>query len=234
MNTPSIPSDTPNAIHLTSIDDINHVMYINLDSRQDRRQHIEVTLDRLGIDPSKITRLAATQTRNGAIGCSISHIRCLLHAKEHNWPHVLIVEDDLQFTDITKFKSQCNKFLQTGIRWDVVLMAGNNVGPHGPITDCCVKISMCQTTTGYLVKQDYYDTLLSNFKTGVDMLVANPRNHIQFAIDKYWFNLQKKDDWFLIYPLYGTQATNYSNIEGRHTNYDKLMLTLDKSYRDYV
>lgn len=228
MNTPQIHPSTSDSVPLTSIDDINHVMYINLDSRTDRRRHIEVTLARLGIDPSKIHRLSATKTSNGAIGCSISHIRCLIHAKEHNWPHVLIVEDDLQFTDITKFKTQCNNFLQTGTHWDVVLLAGNNVGPHGPVTDCCVKVSMCQTTTGYLVKQEYYDTLLSNFKQGVDMLAVNPRHSNHFAIDKYWFHLQKKDDWYLIYPLYGTQVTNYSNIEGRNTNYDTLMLTLDK------
>jgi GR25 family glycosyltransferase involved in LPS biosynthesis len=203
-------------------------MYINLDSRTDRRRHIEVTLARLGIDPSKIHRLSATKTINGAIGCSISHIRCLIHAKEHNWPHVLIVEDDLQFTDIPKFKTQCNNFLQTGIHWDVVLLAGNNVGSHGPVTDCCVKVYTCQTTTGYLVKQEYYDTLLSNFKQGVDMLIVNPRQSNHFAIDKYWFHLQKKDAWYLIYPLYGTQVSNYSNIEGRNTNYDTLMLTLDK------
>jgi glycosyl transferase family 25 len=217
-----------NTLPLTCIDGINHVMYINLNSRPDRKLHIERELDQLGITPGKIQRLPATQLANGAIGCSISHLRCLLYAKQQNWPHVMIVEDDLHFSDIDKFKKQFNTFLQTIPHWDVVLLAGNNVGPYTRVSDCAVKITMCQTTTGYLVKNEYYDRLANNIKTGIDLLLANPKKPMYFAIDKYWFRLQGVDNWFLVYPLYGTQLSNFSDIEGKHTNYDMLMLTLDK------
>ena len=92
-----------------------------------------------------------------------------------------------------------------------------------------VQIQACQTTTGYFVKQEYYDKLLNNFKESLERLLREPKKYTYFAIDKYWFSLQHKDRWFLIYPLTVTQQSNHSNIENKFTNYDMLMLTLDKS-----
>ena len=48
------------------------------------------------------------------------------------------------------------------------------------------------------------------------------------SIDKYWFNLQSKDRWYLIIPLTVTQREDYSDIEKRPTNYTPAMLDLDK------
>ena len=208
--------------------DIKYVFYINLDKRPDRKTLVENELLSLGIDPTAIRRFRAIELSNGAIGCSLSHLRCIQHAKNENLPYIMVVEDDLKFTDIEKFGIQFDKLLQSHTDWDVVLLAGNNVGPYNILSDCAVKINQCQTTTGYLVKQEYYDTLIENFSNGIRLLVANPQHHIHYAIDRYWFKLQSKDNWLLVYPLYGTQLSNYSNIEKRYTNYDNLMLVLDK------
>jgi hypothetical protein len=51
---------------------------------------------------------------------------------------------------------------------------------------------------------------------------------VLYAIDKYWFNLQKVDNWFLIIPLTVTQREDYSDIEKRPTNYTNVMTDLDK------
>ena len=56
-----------------------------------------------------------------------------------------------------------------------------------------------------------------------------PDKHVLYAIDKYWFQLQKKDKWYLIIPLSVTQREDYSDIEKRPTNYSNAMLDLDKS-----
>ena len=112
--------------------------------------------------------------------------------------------------------------------WDVIIVGGNNVPPYQKIDDTCVKISSCQTTTGYLVNGHYFDTLIENFRTGVKKLMENPQLHAMYAIDKYWFNLQKKDNWYLIIPLTVTQREDYSDIEKRPTNYSNVMTDLDK------
>lgn len=214
---------------ICDISDINHVVYINLDSRPDRKLHVERELTSIGILSENITRFSAIELNDGALGCSLSHLNCIRKAKEANWPHILLVEDDIRFIDIPKFKEQFSKLLKTIDRWDVVLLAGNNVGPYTIVSNCAVKIEACQTTTGYLVKQEYYDTLITNFENGIQNLMKYPNLRPLYAIDKYWFSLQTKDTWLMVYPLYGTQCISYSNIEQRSVNYDTLMLRLDKS-----
>lgn len=210
---------------MNSISDIKHAYYINLESRPDRKIHVKKQLTNIGI---KAKRFKAIKLTNGALGCSMSHLNLLQTAKRNEWPHILIVEDDILFTDPSLFVNQFNKFLESHKDFDVVLIGGNNVPPFEIIDDTCVKVSKCQTTTGYLVKSHYYDTLINNFKTGIEKLMVEPQNHVIYAIDKYWFTLQKEDNWFLIIPLTVTQREDYSDIEKRPTNYSRAMLDLDK------
>ena len=210
-----------------TIKNIEHAFYINLESRFDRKQHVEEQLTNIGINA---TRFNAIKLNNGAIGCSMSHLKCLEIAKQNNWKHVLIVEDDILFLNPELFKNQLNKFLKNHANFDVVLIAGNNMPPYQKIDDSCVKVYRCQTTTGYIVKRHYYDILIANIREGIQKLMKNPEQHVTYAIDKYWFRLQEKDNWFLITPLSVTQREDYSDIEKRHTNYTRVMVDLDKEW----
>jgi glycosyl transferase, family 25 len=209
---------------MNSISDIKHAFYINLESRPDRKIYVEEQLKNIGLNAK---RFNAIKMQNGAIGCSMSHLRLIETAKANDWDHVLIVEDDIQFTNPTLFIGQFSKFLSNH-DFDVVLIAGNNMPPYTKIDDTCVQVTHCQTTTGYLVKNHYYDALIKNYKAGILNLMKDPRNHALYAIDKYWFNLQAKDRWYLITPLTVTQREDYSDIEKRPTNYTPVMLDLDK------
>jgi len=81
-----------------------------------------------------------------------------------------------------------------------------------------------------MVKQHYYDILIANMKAGLHLLMKEPANHFHYAIDKYWFQLQMRDKWFLITPLSVVQREDYSDIEHKTTNYSRLMLDLDKPH----
>ena len=211
---------------MNSIADIKHAFYINLASRPDRKQHVELQMQQLGI---QVERFNAVKLPNGALGCSMSHLKCLEIAKKFGWPHLLIVEDDILFLKPKLFKTQMSKFLSTHKSWDTILIGGNNVPPYQAIDDTCVKVGSCQTTTGYLVNGHYFDTLIDNFRAGIKLLLENPSQHVLYAIDKYWFQLQKRDNWYLIIPLSVTQREDYSDIEKRATNYVAAMLDLDKA-----
>ena len=210
---------------MNSIADIKHAFFINLDSRPDRKQHVEGQMSMLGI-PAE--RFKAIKLKNGAIGCSMSHIKLLETAKANNWPHILIVEDDILFTKPALFIEQLNMFLSGHKDFDVVLFAGNNMPPYTIVDESCVRVSKCQTTTGYLVQRHYYDTLIANYKKGIEGLMREPHNHGLYAIDKYWFHLQAIHKWYLITPLTVVQREDYSDIEKRPTNYTQHMLDLDK------
>jgi len=210
---------------MKSIQDIKHALYINLETRPDRKLHVEEQFRSLGIN---CERFNAIKLPNGAVGCSMSHLKCLETAKQNNWPHLLLVEDDILFTNPTLFISQLNYFLSNHTSFDVLLIAGNNVPPYIPVDESCVKVTKCQTTTGYLVQSHYYDTLIQNYKEGIKNLMKYPDSHRFFAIDKYWFKLQERDKWYLIIPLTVIQREDYSDIEKKNTNYGRLMLDLDK------
>jgi glycosyl transferase family 25 len=210
---------------MNTIADIKHAYFINLDSRPDRKQHVEGQMSLLGI---RAERFKAIKLKNGAIGCSMSHIKLLEMAKANNWPHILIVEDDILFTKPSLFIEQLNQFLSGHKDFDVALFAGNNMPPYTIVDNSCVRVSKCQTTTGYLVQRHYYDTLIANYKAGVGLLMREPHNHRLYAIDKYWFHLQAIHKWYLITPLTVVQREDYSDIEKRPTNYARPMLDLDK------
>jgi glycosyl transferase family 25 len=212
---------------ISNISDIKHSFYINLESRPDRKKHVEEQLQIIGIQAD---RFNAIKLPHGALGCSMSHLKCIEIAKENNWEHVLIVEDDIKFLNPEVFINQFNKFLNSHSEWDVVLIAGNNLPPHKIIDDSCVKVSHCQTTTGYIVKKHYYNTLIDNIRNGITNLIKEPKLHYLYAIDKYWFKLQEKDSWFLITPLTVTQREDYSDIEKRPTNYTRAMIDLTKEW----
>ena len=214
-----------------SVADITNIFYINLSERNDRRIHIESELNKVGF--TKYERFNAVKMPNGdgRIGCSMSHLKCLELAKERGYNHILICEDDTTFLNPELFKKQLNHCLTTmHNKWDVILLAGNNVPPYTLINDACIKVTRCQTTTIYLVNGNYFDRLIENIKEGIKCLMKEPTRHIDFAVDKYWLKLQYKDMWLLITPPTVIQREDYSDIEKRNTNYSQLMLDIDKAY----
>lgn len=217
---------------INSLTDIKHIFYINLEHRKDRKEHVETQLKSVGL--TQFERFNAVKLSNGRVGCSMSHLQCLKLAKERNYDHLLICEDDTTFLNPTLFKNQINTFFQNiniNIKkWDVLLLGGNNVPPYQPIDDTCIRVSHCQTTTCYLVQNHYFDTLIANIKEGIQHLMREPDNHRYYAIDMYWLQLQKKDIWLLIVPLSVIQKEDYSDIEQRRTNYSGMMLDLNKEH----
>jgi GR25 family glycosyltransferase involved in LPS biosynthesis len=210
---------------MQNIKDIQYALFINLDTRKDREIEVINEFKQLDIP---IERMNATKLHNKRVACSMSHLKCLQTAKNNKWNHVLIVEDDIQFLKPQLFIDNLNKFLSSSILWDVLLFAGNNMPPYTNYDDFCVKVTRCQTTTGYLVLSHYYDILINNIKEGIKLLIKNPDSHFFYAIDKYWINLQTKDNWFLITPLTVIQREGFSDIENKKTNYSSLLLDLNK------
>ena len=105
-------------------------------------------------------------------------------------------------------------------KWDVLLLAQghNNLGPlNGRIR----KVNACTTTSGYIVKANYIETLLKNFRAAVKKMQKQieTRNtellqegkpltkfiHGVAAIDQEWAALQKRDIFYIFDPMIGTQ-----------------------------
>ena len=201
--------------------DLSNVYYINLTERVDRKKAVEDELYKLNW---KYERFNAIKLADGRIGCSMSHYRLLEMAKKNNMEYIVIVEDDIMFTKPEQYAEMLEGFIRSNMEYDVLLLAGNLRPPFTKINDNLLKITKGWTTTGYIVKKRYYDKLMANIKEGVTKLMANPAHHHLYAIDAYWQKLQETDNWFILMPRTVTQRPNYSTIEKRFTDYNRLML----------
>ena len=141
------------------------IYIINLKHRQDRIQNILTQFQNIKCVNIKVFN--AIKYNPPFLGCSLSHLCLINYAKTNNMPFIIIVEDDITFLDPVKFKIQLSKFLKYHPHFDVLLLGGNNMPPYKQIDDTCIRVSLCQTTTGYIVQQHYYDTLIKNFKEGI-------------------------------------------------------------------
>jgi glycosyl transferase family 25 len=207
---------------------LKNTLFINLEHRKDRLEHVTKQFEKLGI---KGERFNAIKTTSGAIGCTMSHIKCLELAIERNYDYVLICEDDITFLDINIFTDSITKlYNDKEINWDVLLISGNNAPPYEKTRDYCVRISNCRCGTGYIVKNHYLKKLVQNMREGLAHLIRDPTNKPKYALDMYWNSLQRADQWYLLTPLTVVQAPCYSDIELRNVNYKDLMLDLDKPW----
>lgn len=201
-----------------------NTLYINLDYRTDRLENIHKEFEKMGI--INFERFPAIKMKMGNVGCTLSHIKCIELAKARGWPHVFICEDDISFKNPKVLKKSIENFTESN--WDVLVIGGNNCPPFIPISEYYVKVMNVQTTTGYIIKNHYYDILLANFKEGLDCLIREPEKKKQYSLDIYWKTLQQRDRWFMLIPLTVVQYYDYSDIEEKVVDYSQLMLDLDK------
>jgi GR25 family glycosyltransferase involved in LPS biosynthesis len=205
-----------------------HTLFINLEQRTDRLEHAMSEFKKMNINAERVN---AVKMKNGAIGCTMSHIKCIELAKSRDWEHVFICEDDITFLNPELLKRNIEMFYNNDdILWDVLIIGGNNVPPYQQLYEYAARIFRNQTTTGYIVNKHYYDVLLTNFKESATNLLRNPNNKREYALDIYWNRLQMQDFWYMITPPTVTQYENYSDIEKRNTNYDFLMLDMEKQW----
>jgi glycosyl transferase family 25 len=190
---------------------IEKVVYINLEHRKDRRNEIENELSPF-FDKNKLTRFEAVKETIGAIGCTKSHIAVIEMAIENKWKNCLIVEDDCMWVNFNKGYKKLKCLVDKP--YDVIMLGST----FSIIDKTNFKLSKGSTTCSYLVSQNYYSTLLQNFKEGLEKLLKT-LDYPNYAIDVYMNNLIKKDNWYGIYPPMCIQRESYSDIENRYVNY---------------
>lgn len=204
---------------------IDHIIYINLDKRIDRRKHIEENIIPIfGIE--KVTRLSGIEDKHGSIGCAKSHIAALELSIINKWNNVLILEDDVSIQpSFYKNLDSLKKLLHN--TYDVILLGGGWAS-YNKITKKVYESSCC---ISYIVNKSYYYVLLHNFKESLKLLniffetnhIYKPREYEKFAIDYRWKILQKNDNWFILNMM--TPIKSYSDITNTIEDYSKFFVS---------
>jgi glycosyl transferase family 25 len=197
---------------------IDKILYINLDSREDRKNEIEKQFVRANIPSDKFHRISADYNKLGALGCTSSHIKCLKYAIQNNFMNVLILEDDFNFIEnIDTVNDSIQNIVNFGNDWDVIFFSGN-VHKCVPFNSTFDRALDVQCASGYLVNSRYYLKLLNNFEKGYRLFSINKTPQL-YAVDMYWKILQPLDKWYIFSTKIGYQRESYSDIEKKIVNY---------------
>ena len=108
----------------------------------------------------------------------------------------------------------------------MLLLGGNMFHPWSEHSEDAYRIHKCFTTTAYIIREHYYDTLINCWQEALEKLVKTKNRN--YSLDVAWFPLQQRDTWLLVKPLQVHQRAGYSDIENKNTDYKDLMLSLKK------
>lgn len=208
----------------SGIENYPHLFYINLAHRTDSKERLIGELEKVHYPHARIHRINAVGKKNGALGCGLSHIKALEQIQEMNLKEAIILEDDFVWKVPPE---EVRTILQDALGqsyWKICLLACN-----GYVSDThnhLGKVDVCQTASGYIVRRDYVQSLLDNWRAtmtrqeNIDTHEAAdiPENHI----DQSWKTLQSQDSnvWVATQPLLGIQGDSYSDIMQGHVNYN--------------
>jgi glycosyl transferase family 25 len=199
-----------NNINNNKMEDIEKVVYINLDHRTDRMESVVNELRKV-FPKNKIIRFSAIKDdTHGGIGATKSHIAVLKMAIENKWKNVLILEDDMIWNNTSGFVKVENYMKEP---YDVMVLGG-----HSMRFDKSNRLIHALSMTAYVVSNHYYNTLLANFEEGLDKFIET-KTYNKYAIDQYWNLLMVKDNWKGIVPGLCTQKPGYSDIDKKNVNW---------------
>jgi glycosyl transferase family 25 len=191
---------------------IDKIVYINLDHRTDREEMMQKVLAYANVPAEKILRFSAIQDTNGSIGCTKSHIAILEMAIAQQWGPCLILEDDILWNKFSTGYALLEKL--SSQPYDVI-----HLGPSFPkYNEETYRLHYGKTTSSYLVHPSYFQTLLTNYKTGLELLIRTG-DVPKYSLDVFWTHLQKEDRWYVIAPCLCLQAPGYSDILHQNVNY---------------
>jgi glycosyl transferase family 25 len=188
-----------------------HIFYINLEKRADRRTEIENEVRKFNLF-GKTERFNAVHTpQQGNLGCAMSHLAVLKLARERKYPKVLILEDDFYFV-VNKevFEHELTQFFESNIPYDVLMVSYHIQRSEPTAYPFVQKVIEAQTGSGYIVHENFYNTLIAVYEEAVPLL-QQTNKHWEYANDQSWKRLQPVSNWFALTTRCGKQRDGFSD-----------------------
>jgi GR25 family glycosyltransferase involved in LPS biosynthesis len=190
---------------------IDHIFYINLEKRTDRREEMETECRNMGLPCERIEGIPYWI---GGVGCGLSHIKALKTAKQRGYKNVLIFEDDFEFlVGKDKFEDMLNKLFtdEMNFEFDICFLS-YNLFEFLPMEGnfSFVKAIKIQTFSGYIVNEKMYDNLINIHSYAVDMF-ARTNYHWAFSIDQMWNQIVPLYNILIPVVRIGKQRAGYSD-----------------------
>ncbi len=203
---------------------IDAILYINLEHRKDRLDHIKKEIRKIHPDMSKAQRIDAIKDDIGVLGCVLSHIKALqLFISNPSWNTCMILEDDFTFTSNNSFEIHKNiSYMFNKIQDFDVILLGTGVANYNdePSEYPLIKrVLSSQTTSGYIISRKYIFTLLANFIKGSKLMKKEGWKE-EYCLDIYWKQLMPFGKWYTFQNRIGYQYGSHSDIENKFCDYN--------------
>lgn len=157
---------------MTAFDFFDKIFYINLDRRDDRREHVENEFDKIHV-LDKVERVPGYGIPgDSAGGCFLSHAKCVQIAKSRRYRNILIFEDDISFINhdiITDtIINSTRDLIDVDPTWDLFYIGGDLCGKSRLVTENLIKVNKMWCTQGYAINHTCYDKILRSRKVKFD------------------------------------------------------------------
>jgi GR25 family glycosyltransferase involved in LPS biosynthesis len=190
---------------------------INLDRRKDRWEETIKELDKWGLT-DEVERYSGvdgnslkneTQIKDGELGILNTHLKIINESKEKNYDNILIIEDDIQFTEKIKLIDDYMSIVPND--WDMIYFGGNHNKHMGKkinyINDKIIKLEETYGIHCVAINNTIYDLILN---------VIDKRKK---PIDVYYADIQKNYNCYGFNPSIALQRVSYSDIQNKVTDY---------------
>jgi GR25 family glycosyltransferase involved in LPS biosynthesis len=143
---------------------------INLEHREDRKQHSLKEFTKLGIQDNQVTYPKIVKdTRGGVYGCYDSHMKCWYDfiTKYPKKKYALVFEDDFVITDNTKSViKKAVKFLEKNYdNIDILFLHDSAIPMENTINNTTFTNGYGLTTTTLFVTRHYIEAIISKYGT---------------------------------------------------------------------
>jgi hypothetical protein len=188
---------------------IQHIFYINLDYRTDRKELFEQEMKKMGWESERYPAIYHAPPC-GTVGASKSLLNVLKIAKERKYENVLIFQDDFLFTKTKEeVETKLQKLFDLKPNFDVCMLTCNLKNGHYE-NEFLTKVLFAHTASALLINGHYFDKLIDLYTESTPKLEATMR-HWEYACDAVWTSLMEKDNWYCFTEYLGEHQKTFSD-----------------------
>jgi GR25 family glycosyltransferase involved in LPS biosynthesis len=192
----------------------DQIYCINLDRRKDRWEETVVELKKWDLLES-VNRYSAIDgnviknntypINNGELGLLETHIKLIRNAKEKKYKNILLIEDDIEFTeDITNIDFYFDKLPSD---WEMLWFGGNHNKHMGNkidlINEQIIKCKNTYATHCIGINENIYEELLN-------LLTKRSK-----PVDVYYSDIQNTHKCYSFNPSIALQRPSFSDIQNK-------------------
>ena len=197
-------------------DYFDKIFCINLDSRKDRWETVQHQFDLHTLSIERIPAINGCdlgldfppEIKEGAVGCSLSHLFVMKYAKHLNLNNFLLIEDDIIFDDNlnNNFSKIVNQIHQD---WDMLYLGGQHF--HGmnlkQVNENIFKCEYTLAAHSVAFKHTVYDRFINSLV------------NITKPCDVHYAQSHADLNAYVIIPHLTWQSQSYSDIEKFNVDY---------------